>query len=458
MPRHIIHKQTVRLEVPSGENVFAIQDRVRSLFAGPLGERLEALMDELAPPGKLIRLDSLHLNLGTIDREDFEDQFRQRLIGRLREALLLTVKEPGDENAREGPVAGMSAFLFFLSYGRLPWYSEIKDMAAWEEQLLRLPAAEWRLFPAWYGRQANQKALLRRLAAQFTDVFLVRLLALSAAKSGGGPGCEALVPEELLRMMETLSALGNTATREKLWTTVLDLILTAGPAGRPGEAAIWALVRNIPGLPLPEDKRAEPRQETSAASPERTESPREPWQGLRSLRVLQQEDEGSLWTSNSGIVILHPFLPALFGELGLVAERRFLNERATHRAVLLLHYLATGETNAPEFALVLQKILCGLPPETPVPARLEPTEKEKEECRGVLEAVAEHWSPLNRTSMEGLQTTFLQREGRLKPQDSGWALRIEKKTVDILLDKLPWGISLVRLPWMEEILSVEWTG
>jgi hypothetical protein len=144
--------------------------------------------------------------------------------------------------------------------------------------------------------------------------------------------------------------------------------------------------------------------------------------------------------------------------LGLVAEQRFLNERATHRAVLLLHYLATGETNAPEFALVLQKILCGLPPETPVPARLEPTEKEKEECRGVLEAVAEHWSPLNRTSMEGLHTTFLQREGRLKPQDSGWALRIEKKTVDILLDKLPWGISLVRLPWMEEILSVEWTG
>jgi hypothetical protein len=491
MSRHIIHKQTVRLELPSGEDVFAIQERVRSLFAGGLGDRLEALLDELAPPGRLIRLESLHLNLGSIDKTDLEDELRERLIGRLREAVLLTEKDPPAEDAVERPAAGIGAFLFFLSLGRLPWHSEIKDLSDWEGRLLGLPAAEWKQFPLWYTMQANRDMIGRRLASQFSDQFLAKMVAL--VRPGDDAAAGALVPEELVRMVRDLSASGQSNMREKIWTAVLDLILTPGPEGLGDAATIRSQVRSIMGR-LSREREAnaaadadretalpmEAGDNSTPAGPEDVidavsadpgspqETPREQPQELRRPRSLQEEDEGSLWASNSGIVILHPFLSALFTELGLVVRpgaidgetpgRRFVSEDTAQRAVLLLHYLATGETTAPEFGLVLQKILCGLPPESPVPARLEPTEREREECRGVLEAVTQHWPPLNRTSVAGLQATFFQREGRLTAQDSGWTLKIEKKTVDILLDRLPWGISLVHLPWMEGMVSVEWTG
>ncbi|MGS0742589.1 contractile injection system tape measure protein [Glaciimonas sp. GG7] len=51
---------------------------------------------------------------------------------------------------------------------------------------------------------------------------------------------------------------------------------------------------------------------------------------------------------------------------------------------------------------------------------------------------------------------FLQREGRLILREGKWTLTVSRKTLDILLDQLPWGISVVLHPWMPHPLSVEW--
>jgi hypothetical protein len=171
---------------------------------------------------------------------------------------------------------------------------------------------------------------------------------------------------------------------------------------------------------------------------------------------LQELDGSFLWTMGSGVVILHPFLLPLFTELGLVEGKRFTGEEAQQKAVLVLHYLVTGAEAAEEYQLVLQKLLCGLSLESVVRAAVPLTYHEKEECENVLQAVTSHWKPLNHTSVEGLRTSFLQREGQLAPSETGWRLYIEKKTVDVLLDRMPWGISMIKLPWMEGILSVDW--
>ena len=106
--------------------------------------------------------------------------------------------------------------------------------------------------------------------------------------------------------------------------------------------------------------------------------------------------------------------------------------------------------------LLLPKLLCALNFEEPVPNKIDLSEKEKEESETLLKSVLGHWEPLRRTSIEGLRQTFFQREGRLTPTETGWKLRVEQKTVDILLDKLPWGYSTIKLPWMKNILNVEW--
>ena len=120
-----------------------------------------------------------------------------------------------------------------------------------------------------------------------------------------------------------------------------------------------------------------------------------------------------LFTNNCGIVILHPFLQMYFKELELLNENDFINIESQHRAVLLLHYLATGETKVAEFNLLLAKLLCAVDFEEAIPNFIELTEKEKKESGNLLKSVTEHWTPLKNTSAEGLRNSFFQREGKL---------------------------------------------
>ncbi len=37
-----------------------------------------------------------------------------------------------------------------------------------------------------------------------------------------------------------------------------------------------------------------------------------------------------------------------------------------------------------------------------------------------------------------------------------WLLRVERVSYDVVLDRFPWGLGWVKLPWMEAPLYVEW--
>lgn len=164
-----------------------------------------------------------------------------------------------------------------------------------------------------------------------------------------------------------------------------------------------------------------------------------------------------LYVEDAGLIILHPFLPQLFGKCGWLNEQKqFRDAAAGTLAIHALHYLATGDPEPAEYRLVFPKILTGLLPE----ALLQPveplSESQKNACEALLRDVIEHWKAIGATSPAGLRETFLQRQGKLIHIYSGWQIAIEHRTVDILLGRLPWGISLVRLPWMGEMLTAQW--
>jgi hypothetical protein len=35
-------------------------------------------------------------------------------------------------------------------------------------------------------------------------------------------------------------------------------------------------------------------------------------------------------------------------------------------------------------------------------------------------------------------------------------LKVQPRAFDMLLDRLPWGFSIIKLPWMQGVLHVEW--
>ena len=173
-------------------------------------------------------------------------------------------------------------------------------------------------------------------------------------------------------------------------------------------------------------------------------------------RTVHSDEGEEIYVPLAGIVLLHPFLSILFTELTLIENRAWISLEASVKGAQVLAYLATGANHCPEYTLPLIKLLCGLPFETFVSPEITLTDTEKRATAEVLEAIISHWQALGNTSPAGLRESFLQREGKLTAVDGGWRLTVERKTIDILLDRLPWGFSMIKLPWMPDLLFVDW--
>lgn len=167
---------------------------------------------------------------------------------------------------------------------------------------------------------------------------------------------------------------------------------------------------------------------------------------------------GSHYMTNAGLVLLNPFFKPLFDKLGLLQGRAFADARAQQRAMVLMHYLASGQVQVAEYDLLLPKLLCGWPPDHPTDASLTLTPAETAEADALLQAAVSHWGALGNASPAALRDGFLSRPGKLEPTPNGWHLHVETDVKDILLDRLPfgWSIGFVRLPWMTTLLTVTW--
>ena len=163
-------------------------------------------------------------------------------------------------------------------------------------------------------------------------------------------------------------------------------------------------------------------------------------------------------TGLSGLILTHPYLPTYMERLECLDENRLPPENAD-RAVHLLALLATGRADLPEHELALPKLLAGLPVNMPVSRGFAASDEEKALATDLLSHLASQVPALVNTTPEALRETFLMRHGQIAPARDGsnLTLRVTKGPFDMLLDQVPWQISLIRLPWMQEALHVEWT-
>jgi hypothetical protein len=161
---------------------------------------------------------------------------------------------------------------------------------------------------------------------------------------------------------------------------------------------------------------------------------------------------------HSGLILLHPFLPQLFSITRILSgNKQQIPDHHLAKAAALLHFLATGEEDIHEFELGLVKLLLGQSPGRSLPVSaglLLPADKE--EADAVLQSAIEHWKILKKISIPGFRDTFIQRRGLLTQNKESCLLRIERMSFDLLLDHLPWSISVVKFPWMNQPILTEW--
>lgn len=165
-------------------------------------------------------------------------------------------------------------------------------------------------------------------------------------------------------------------------------------------------------------------------------------------------------TEQAGLILIAGYLPHFFRQLGFLTEQGFASEAAQMRAIHAVHYLVTAHTDPPEYALALEKLLCGFEPSTPVlfetSVDADTLEKEANE---LLDSLISLWSVLKKTSKEAVRSTFLLRNGILERlSEREWALHVEKGSFDILLNAFPSGLSTstIIFSWSKFIIYVNW--
>lgn len=159
---------------------------------------------------------------------------------------------------------------------------------------------------------------------------------------------------------------------------------------------------------------------------------------------------------NAGMVLLNGYYRLLLQRMDLVNGSEFKDSEAQLHAVHYLQFLATGLCYTEEPLLPLNKILCGLPLETPVTAGIDIPVSQAEIINGLIKAAIGHWSAIGSCSVEGFRGNWLVRDGILLEEADKWVLTVEKKPYDVLISRSPFSFSMIKLPWMPKHLQVNW--
>jgi hypothetical protein len=469
---HIIRRQYLHVELNGTESAgLALQRSLPGLCLHGLLPAIERALEQCTPPdGRHLYVKRLEIDAGTLalDRleHDLSESVAHAVEKSLREQIeqipphrssLTTVSSNVQHKTAQQSIN--EVFVHFLKTGSLPWWFRLSAGISLEQAVLD----SWRK-PKKSGIRAINETILRTLASpiaakrlvhQFSSLFLETLLCLLSPES------KKVLDGVLKALRNPDTPLGDVAHFERqLWGTAFSRLAGGGgmtatylageawktlpPAARDAELA-RLLERQWPGIT---DKPSKIRSETRLMQRAHPVS-----EALPGSSEHPEAAEG-IYIGNAGIVLLHPFLLQLFGALGIAAGDKLLQPE---RALCLLYFLATGKSVAPEYELLLPKILCNVPLDTPVESGVELTDAEKEEGMALLDAVIRHWGALRNTSPDGLRGTFFIRPGKISLRyDGDWLLQVETNSYDILMDSLPWSISMIKLPWMQRMLWVEW--
>ncbi len=173
--------------------------------------------------------------------------------------------------------------------------------------------------------------------------------------------------------------------------------------------------------------------------------------------VFQERNEPyKIYVENAGLCLIANYLRGLFKRLDYLENGSFKTKAIAVRAIFLIQYMVTGKKKSQEHILQLNKILCGFKTADCIILDIRLTKKEVEEADNLLQSVVENWKALKNTSLTGFRESFLQRKGIIFESESYWTLQVERKGYDLLLDTIPWGFRMIKMPWVKKYMQVEW--
>ncbi|MGB3182884.1 MAG: contractile injection system tape measure protein [Cyclobacteriaceae bacterium] len=512
--RHIVHKQSLEVHLAGKKGAKEYQDELSRTFHRAIVPLYQQLFDEVVGEHEVLRLDRVELDLGSINPRHLKEELPRLLRKHLQDALARhitqarqcneliaeeTASSPRTQAEQVQPAGRPSdskVLPYYLKQGRLPWYTTVRDYPDMKTLCIRFARQQPDLIIRTLRETAHTRRVAGRLSFLLPEKEIIRLLGSQV----GVPGHEKVLAALSVIFRNLIrKGVSQRVTTTYLWEQALYIMgrhpaiilrkfvslwvketFSILPAGM---QAVFALSSSFSTGPfivrLLQD--AEWSTATAGLSAEVRQHSRELLQGIlqklpagtgapytaeeietrpKSGHNTRRDGQDALETGvsigNAGLVILWPYLVHLFRGLGYMEDGAFKSPADAGRAVVVLHYISTGDTPCEEGELFLNKLLCGLDPDEPVDTGTELTEEERQEAINLLDFAGKQWTALKGITPEGLRDSFIRREGIVYLAPKGWKVLIERTAYDLLIDKLPWSVSMIRLPWNEFYITVEW--
>ncbi|TZF99240.1 hypothetical protein FW781_04750 (plasmid) [Chryseobacterium panacisoli] len=476
---HIIQKVFLEITVNNKEKALRIKDDINSFLSidvfPEIEKHIKALEYKLA--GRTLQIPRLELHvdvksstLNTELKDQIAELFKEEL-SEITHPIETSYQEAEGETKAylvDHQEKMFRAFIYFLEHGAMPWWnSESNTMAILESTVFdRVISAD--NFQKSIVSALSKENVRNRLINQLSNEQIAQLC-LSVLKN-----------KELTINLETdtihhLSKLNHT-DRIAIWRLIFNVISeylnTSNKHLREYLLREISTIEKIGLLqtksnhqnrktvvkifPFITEKEISESIKTNAA--DQSESVKTSTETIQEKDAAIREDvnqnEGQ-YIQNAGLILIHPFIKTLFEHCELLdpkTQQITDPELGAH----LLHYIATGRTNAPEYDMIFEKFLCNIPMHQTINRHIKLSRKHKTQAKNVIESVQHNWAPMKKSSAALLQNEFFQRPGKLTITDSDYTLIVERKAQDILLEKLSWGIGLIKLPWQKKFIFVNW--
>lgn len=155
-----------------------------------------------------------------------------------------------------------------------------------------------------------------------------------------------------------------------------------------------------------------------------------------------------------GIIFIHPYINQFFSNLELLENNQFKNEAAQIKAVQVLYFLATSNTDYQEQSeLEILKRFVGLSSDNMISFPNNLTAADQKECLFLLQSFIANWDALKNCNVEIVQKHFLRKLGKILEKDETFKIVLEKSPLDLLLNTIPFSYSIVKLPWLNYVIT-----
>jgi hypothetical protein len=501
---HIINKQVFEFECLHNEHAFQIKNRFGADAQHKISVIIDRACEQLDIENADIRIPQLEIDLGRISFDKLEQEivvnFEKKFFEKLAEYKSF---RPGSKTvlvAREE--SSLEIVKFFFLTGRLPWFAGKQDKNFLNDLFDEVFTGQYDAIRKFIFLNLENEKFIERLAGQADLPMInqmIQMLGISAAIFSDVQKTIGKIIEAVILLLknngnkdiwisEVIYTMQNNAAKQEEVMGLLGqymeenqsgffkeiqkmvfLLLLRLVAGKDDIYSIEIFFESIEKLfeekfelsrtvlyPILLKEQPQFQNLPAAISNIKKELEKETTRILDGQSETDDVVEKKFYISNAGLILIASYFPVFFDQLKLLDGGRFTNKDTQVKAIFLLHYLCTGIEEAPEYILPLNKIVCGLSLEEPLPFYVFLKEEEKKECEELLNEVIYNWQKIGNSSIEALREAFINREAILSYENNGWKLQVERKGYDVLIDSLPWSFNHIKLSWMQEIITTEW--